>query len=34
MRSPSGPLFRRYDIVVILLFVIAAAALSGLHLVY
>lgn len=34
MRSPSGPLFKGYEIIAILLFLVAAAALTGLNLVY
>lgn len=34
MRSPSGPLFKGYEIIAILLFLAAAAALTGLNLVY
>jgi hypothetical protein len=34
MRSPSGPLFKRYEIIAIVLFVAGALALSGLKLIY
>lgn len=34
MRSPNGPLFKRYEIVAIVLFLTAAAAVAGMGLVY
>jgi hypothetical protein len=34
MRSPNGPLFKTYEIVAIVAFVVAAIAVSSLRLVY
>ncbi|CAN5434256.1 hypothetical protein BH10PSE4_BH10PSE4_18210 [soil metagenome] len=34
MRSPNGPLFKRYEIIVIVAFVLAAIAVSSFRLVY
>lgn len=34
MRSPNGPLFKAYEIVAIVAFVVAAVAVSSLKLVY
>ena len=34
MRTPNGPLFKRYEIVTVLIFVIAAVGLTASHLVY
>jgi hypothetical protein len=34
MRSPNGPLFKRYEIIAIVVFILAAIAVSGLRLVY
>jgi hypothetical protein len=34
MRSPNGPLFKTYEIVAILAFVLAAVAVGSLRLVY
>ena len=34
MRSPSQPLFKRYEIIAVLLFLAVAGALAGLKLIY
>jgi len=34
MRSPNGPLFKRYEILAVILFLTAAAALASFNLVY
>ena len=34
MRSPTGPLFKGYEIIAIILFVTGAAVLAGFNLVY
>ncbi len=34
MRSPSQPLFKRYEIIAVLLFLAVAGALAGLNLIY
>lgn len=34
MRSPSGPLFKAYEIIAIVLFLAAAAGFTGMNLVY
>jgi hypothetical protein len=34
MRSPNGPLFKRYEILAIVVFLTAAVAMAGLKLVY
>jgi hypothetical protein len=34
MRSPSQPLFKRYELIAILLFLAVAGALAGLKLIY
>ena len=34
MRSPNGPLFKTYEILAVLLFVTASAALASFNLVY
>jgi hypothetical protein len=34
MRSPNGPLFKTYEIITILAFLAAAAAVTGLNFVY
>jgi hypothetical protein len=34
MRSPNGPLFKRYEIAAVVAFLVAAAAVVGFRLVY
>ena len=34
MRSPNGPLFKRYEILAVILFITAATALASFNLVY
>jgi len=34
MRTPSGPFFKRYEIVAIIVFAIAAAGVAGLQVIY